>query len=397
MEYIDVYIFWNERYYNEFRKHPIGHIRFIYVKTYSNQFSYSVDEIITEFKNVFLGNQNIFFVSLWKISIPRNLENTAKSIEQLVYQFNISRDRIIWSLNEVTEVFNKKLPIIPILEKYWLKTIPSYKLENSNFDDFCSFPYVLKADGLTGWCGMYFIEDKSQLLENIYKLHRKGLDELFLSKYVEGIEISFSLFRIWDNFIRLPISFREKTDTKLTHPDEKIKVTWLINGFEAEFEKIEKMMKEKNIYGAFYLEWIINNGVVNYLEWWTRFSGSTSIRLKSMSMYNIFFEILNYIQWLDVSHPKIYSISVQYAKYISDSSAINIELLNEIIFESKVENTGELPYSDKNLTRMRINYTGENEDDIITKTHQIWDIIDDANLSERLNKFFYVLKKINTV
>lgn len=244
---------------------------------------------------------------------------------------------------------------------------------------------------------MYFIEDKSQLLENIYKLHRKGLDELFLSKYVEGIEISFSLFRIWDNFIRLPISFREKTDTKLTHPDEKIKVTWLINGFEAEFEKIEKMMKEKNIYGAFYLEWIINNGVVNYLEWWTRFSGSTSIRLKSMSMYNIFFEILNYIQWLDVSHPKIYSISVQYAKYISDSSAINIELLNEIIFESKVENTGELPYSDKNLTRMRINYTGENEDDIITKTHQIWDIIDDANLSERLNKFFYVLKKINTV
>jgi ADP-ribose pyrophosphatase YjhB (NUDIX family) len=390
MENITLYYFSNKKYFKEI-KNTNRDINHVYIDTYLWNKSNTPSKIINNFKDKYIVWDKIFILSLWKVSIFNNLENISIALEKLQALYQIDRGAIIWSFTKVVKNFNKKIPTLDKIIQYWLDPI-YYKIitKETDFTNL-NYPLVIKADWLTWWCWMKLINNKQEWINTFLEFTGKWLTEIFISDFFEGSEVSFSIFRLWENFIRLPISFREKSDHKLTHPDEKIKITWFIWGFWDEFSKIEKMMKIEWIYWAFYLEWIYNLGKINFLEWWTRLSWSTPIRLASMTDYNIFDQIINYIKQKNIVQPSNYSPSVQYWHYINPHSSINEQSLLQNCLSFKVEDTSILPFSTKFKKRIRINFSSDNLTELIKKSEIISQEILWFNFSNRLQKFIFEL------
>ena len=392
MENIVIYFLWNKKYFEEISKIN-NSLNIIYIDTYKWDFSNSVSKIVEDFHKKYVKWKKIYIISLWKVSVSNNLKHISESLDEIKNIYAIDRENIIWSLSSEVETFNNKIPTLEKINSYWLKPIKfQYIKELSDFSKF-KYPLVLKSDWLTWWCWMKYIKDQYYGREEFIKFKDKWLKNIFISDFLEWIEISFSVFRLWGNFIRLPISFRESSDKELTHPDEKIKITWFIWGFEDFFSKIEKMMISEWIYWPFYLEWIFKDNEIYFLEWWTRLSWSTPIRLKSLKKYNLFKEIINYICWDNVNHPLEYSISVQYWHYIDNKNILNYNKLKNICFSLKKENTSLLPFSEKNLERIRINYNSENLSEIIEKSKKLGILMWIDKFDIRIKKFSFDLIK----
>lgn len=103
---------------------------------------------------------NIWIILLWKVSILNNLENISKILDILKTKYSINRNFIIWCLPNETNIFNKKLPILKVIDKYWLTPIKSQPINNIQVFDNKQYPFVLKVDWLTWGCWMNFIESK---------------------------------------------------------------------------------------------------------------------------------------------------------------------------------------------------------------------------------------------
>lgn len=383
----NLYLFWNYKYFTENRLIFVEKgINLIFIDTYKNNKTYSVKKIINEFQNKHI-EWNTFILSLWKVSVNWNLINISKAIESIIKINWIPIKNFIWSNYKNSLVFNNKIPTLEIIWKYWLTPIKN-KVIKSELDlkDCTFFPSVLKIDWLTWWCWMRYINSDDKLI-NTYKEFNLGIsNNIFLSEFIEWIEISFSIFRIGDNFIRLPISFREKSDNNLTHPDDKLKITWFLWWFEEVYKNIENLMIWEDIYWAFYIEWIYDKESWNikFLEWWTRLSWSTPIRFKSMLNYNIFEQIWNYIIWEKILYPTNYSLSVQYWYNIINTENINFDSLKNLSFLYKIENKSDLLFSNSNSLRLRININSDNLYWLFELIYNLWLIIWEKWLENRI-------------
>lgn len=336
------------------------------------------DELLAEFDALFDVNQEVVaFVSFGKGSLIGGIEVIAETVDFIKNNYQSCKNiPHIGPSARGAKIFCNKYYTHQALNDLNIPVPKTIEIDTGvdgdglqNLDDQIKFPGVLKAENLSGGRGMEFVASKDELSQKITNLNKLGLSRFILSEYVSGLEVTFTVLRLGDTFLRLPASFKNETTADLRHPDTKVKVAGLYKEFNEYFAYVEKVMKEYDIYGLFSLQGVLekneNNYRVKFLEVAPRMTGSTPIMEKALRGFDLFATMADWIKNRRVEFAFERQLAIQYSTYIHNGHETLKSLSEkEFIIEAKFEDLGELPYSTDHSNRIRISFLVEGEENL---------------------------------
>lgn len=327
-------------------------------------------ELLDEFALHHSASQAIeAFVSFGRGSIIGNIEEIAAAFDEIKAEYaNCAKAQYIGPSREAATIFcNKSLTYQAFkalnIPAPWTIELSGKSLEEilDEVPQDAPFPLVLKAEDLSGGRGMRYCEDREQLSQAILELRSLGIDKYILSEYVSGVEVTFTVLRLGDTFMRLPASYKNETTPDLTHPDTKVKLSGIFKEFDQYFRHVENVMRQHSISGFFSLQGILlkkdDQYTVTFLEAAPRLTGSTPIMEASLRGCNLFEIMANWISDKTIEYAYESRLAIQYSTYIHDGKETVQKLLEQgWIIEAKYEDLGTVPYTEDATTRIRISF-----------------------------------------
>lgn len=324
-------------------------------------------EIVKEFE---LKYNKIFktkgIIIFGRSTVKNGIKNIAGAVEILKRKYpELKETQIIGPSLQGARIFNNKDLTQKYLSKENIATPKTYRQLHQNK---IKFPVVLKPLELSGGSGMEFVKNGKELENYILKLNKGGIKKLIATEFLKGIEITYTVLRLGNNFLRLPVSYKRETDKKLTHPDSKVKLSGFCNGYNVNYSRIEKLMKKYKIYGLFSLQGVMVKSSklskkydTYFLEAATRITGSTVIMSAALKDFNLYKTIADWIIERKINFSYQKSQAIQYSSYKHNGKK-TIEELKKLkwVLETKYEDLSKMPYHRENKDRIRISFSVEN-------------------------------------
>ncbi len=358
-------------------------------------------ELFEEFSSLYTETQQVVaFISFGKGSIVNNIEAIANVFEKIKDNYKgCSSAQYIGPSGQGAKIFCNKYLTNKALEELNIpvpKTVEIYDLSHINIDGM-KFPLVLKAENLSGGRGMKYVKDEIALQYALEHLTSLGINKLILSGYLEGVEVTFTVFRLGDNFMRLPASYKKETTEDMIHPDAKVKISGIFTEFEEYFKYVELVMKKYDIYGFFSLQGVLikenNKYIITFLEAAPRLTGSTPIMEASLIGFNSMLLLSKWIADGTVFFAYQKRPAIQYSTYIHNGIQTVVELKkNEWILEAKYEDLGIISFSEEKRDRIRISFYLDNIDDLRKKADIISNICGNKNYTEEIVEVLNLFK-----
>jgi len=362
-----IYIFGSERHYHNF-KEATGSVNLevIHINE-EGDFSKSktIKEIVADFEAVYdLNISTKGIIVFGRATVEGGIENISSALDIIKKAHSeLNNIQIIGPSLKAAKIFNNKDLTQKTLHKNKILTPKTYRMP---FDDLeqMQFPLVLKPLNLSGGCGMKFVSNAKDFKKNILELNSLGIKDLIATEFIKGIEVTYTILRLGDIFLRLPVSFKKETDEKLTHPDAKVKLAGFYNGYDRCYNYLEDIMKKYDIYGFFSLQGVMiekdfsNEYETYFLEAATRITGSTVIMSSALKGFNMYKTIGN---WL-INHKVCFSYerayAIQYPSYKHNGKK-TLNKLTELnwVEEVKYEDLSEMPYGIEKRDRIRISFS----------------------------------------
>ena len=389
-----IYTFGSDRHYQNFKKiidDPNCEIVQINEKGKSFKISKSTEDLFNEFKNLYKNNiETRGFIIFGRATVKNGIENIAEAVELIKKEYlELQEIQVVGPSFRSAKIFADKLLTQKTLANNNIPTPITYELDSNSKQGSIemikniNFPVVLKALNLSGGCGMRFVKESSTLQKNITELKQKGISDLLITEFIKGIEITYTVLRLGDTFLRLPDSYKRETDEQLIHPDAKVKLSGFYDGYDQHYCYVEALMKKYDIYGLFTLQGILFKNLVSnkyeiyFLEAATRVTGSTPIMTAALKGFDLYKTISDWI-----INKKIYfsyerSYAIQYSSYQHKGiSSVEKLLKLDCILEAKYENLAKMPYTDDKRDRIKISFKANPQKNLSEKLEVIGDILD---------------------
>lgn len=330
-------------------------------------------------------------VAFGRSSILNGIEAIAsacESAQRLSIKFPI---KYIGPSSKGASIFNNKALTYEVLKSEGFN-IPKHSVIQSisDIELIDNFPIVLKATFLTGGCGQHLVRSKAELENKIQMMNKQGLWPLLAVEYLSGFEASYAVIRLGQNIWPLPVCYRQKTNTKLVHPDAKVKVTGLFPGDPKIHQALGNLAIKYDVSGPIGIEGVIRNGPSGpefvVLECCTRLSGSTPARIASLKQTSLFELIREHLLDRDPNFNSILRPAVQFP---TTKNIERMELLTNLncVDQLKIENLSELPFSETSGCRLRITYRAEDKNQLLATSATIGDILGDLNYKSTIDTF----------
>jgi hypothetical protein len=366
----------------------------------------TADELFKEFKDIYKKDQQILgFISFGKGSVVGNIEAIAEAFEKIQSSFeDLKNVQYIGASYEGAKIFCNKYSTYKVLDELNIPVPKTIELvydihskKNSKLFSTLNFPLVLKAEDLSGGRGIKYINSLEILKTSLNNLYGLGINKVILSDYLKGIEATFTVFRLGDNFLRLPTSYKADTSTEMIHPDAKVKISGIFTEFNEYFEYVESLMKKYNIYGFFSLQGILtknnNQYFVKFLEAAPRFTGSTPIMEASLVNFNIFEMLAKWFIDGEIFFGYERRPAIQYSTYIHNHfDTINKLKEKQWIIEAKYEDLSTLQYSEDESKRIRISFYLNNLNELNEKADLIADMCGNKTYRSEINNIFKIFE-----
>ena len=359
--------------------------------------SKSKEELLEDFLLSYKEEYNIIaFISFGKGSVINNVEVIAEIFEIIKNKFDCKNAQFIGPSKEGARIFCNKYLTSKALEDLNIpvpKTLEIFNLlDTNNLENILhklTFPVVIKAENLSGGRGIKYITDKKSFHSSIKKIISLDIKSCVLTEYLKGVEVTFTVFRLKNNFMRLPASYKKETTKEMIHPDAKVKISGIFKEFEEYFEYVELVMKKYNIFGFFSLQGILikkdNEYIVKFLEAAPRLTGSTPIMESSLIGFNIFETIYKWLSKEEIYFGYEKRLAIQYSTYIHNGfKTIKKLKKNNFIIEAKYENLGSMIYSEDKRDRIRISFYLEDINTLTEKINIIGNICGNNNYSQEI-------------
>lgn len=369
-----IYTFGSDRHYRNFKKridNPNCEIIQINEESKSFKVSKSAKELLDEFKNLYKSNiQTKGFIIFGRATVKNGIENIAEAVELIKKEYlELQQTQVVGPSSKSAKIFVDKFLTQKVLVNNNIPTPKTYRLDFDNEQEFIkiieniNFPVVLKALNLSGGRGMRFVENSSILQKNITELKQKGIGNLLITEFIKGIEVTYTVLRLGDSFLRLPVSYKSETDEQLIHPDAKVKLSGFYNGDAQHYHYVEKIMRKYDIYGLFTLQGILFKNLVSsqykiyFLEAATRITGSTPIMAAALKGFDLYKTIADWIIHKDIRFGYEKSFAIQYSSYQHRGISFvkKLSKLNWVV-EAKYENLAEMPHANDKRDRIRISF-----------------------------------------
>lgn len=360
-------------------------------------------ELFEEFSSVYKEDQEVIaFISFGKGSIINNIESIASTFKKIKNTYKLCKNaQYIGPSYEGAKIFCNKYLTSKILKELNIPTPRTVHV--SSLSDIkhilkdLKFPIVIKAENLSGGRGIKYVENEINLQNTFKHLKDLGINKLILSEYIKGIEATFTVFRLGDNFMRLPTSYKKETTKDMVHPDAKVKISGVFTEFEEYFKYVELVMKKYNIYGFFSLQGVLvkksNKYIVKFLEAAPRLTGSTPIMEASLVGFNSFSLISEWLSNKTIFFAYKKRPAIQYSTYIHNGIKTVEELKkNNWIKEAKYENLSIVPYSEEKRDRIRISFYLDTIDSLKQKANLISNICGNKNYTKEIFEVLDIFK-----
>lgn len=354
----------------------------------TNQLVEECDNMVDDYSKI------IAVISFGRASVIDSVYNISKCCETIKGKVD-SSVKFIFPSSESADIFSDKLKTYKALSVCGASLPKTFLVNSENISDIgIKYPAVLKATNLTGGCGISYIELEKKLISEFNDFKNRGLSNVIITEYLDGIEASYAVVRLGSKFIRLPVSYRQRTNKQLTHPDDKVKITGILKGEEKVYKMIETLMIKYNVQGVMYLEGIIDKGTFKYLEGGVRLSGSMPIRTASLIGFNYYKILLDYVgnRHFDLNYNQ--QICVQYSTYVHHGKQDAQELEKfSWISAAQFEDLSKLPFSRVNKKRIRISFIlGATKKVVQECFHYIQNITGNKFYGELVDEFVQQLK-----
>lgn len=402
-----IYTFGSNRHYQNFEQRitdPHCIVIQINEKDTNHNKSKSEIEIFNEFKNLYEKDiETKGFIVFGRATVQNGIENITKAIELIREKYpELQHIQVLGPSINAAKIFIDKALTQKVLADNKIPT-PKTNIINSDNNkditkiiDTVNFPIVLKALSLSGGRGMRFVKDKFTFQKNVTALKQKGINDLIVTEFIEGIEVTYTILRLSDNFLRLPVSYKKETDEQLSHPDSKVKLAGFYDGYNQHYCYVEKIMKKYDIYGLFSLQGILRKNITSdkyeiyFLEAATRITGSTPIMIAAFRDFDLYKTIADWIinKKIQFSHEKSYAI--QYSSYLHRGVSSVKELLKlDWVIEAKYENLAELSYADDKRDRIRISFSINLQKHLSERPRIINNILGNSLYSEEISNVLH--------
>ncbi|MFA5755121.1 MAG: NUDIX domain-containing protein [Candidatus Paceibacterota bacterium] len=362
-----IYIFGSERHYHNFKKATNrANLEVVHINEEGSFFkSKTKKEIVADFEAVYDRNiETKGIIIFGRATVKGGIENISAALNIIKNIHSELKDtQIIGPSLRAAKIFNNKDLTQKILYKNKILTPKTYRMPFNDLEHM-QFPVVLKPLNLSGGCGMKFVSNAKDFKKNILELNSLGIKDLIATEFIKGIEVTYTILRLGNIFLRLPVSFKKETDKKLTHPDAKVKLAGFYNGYDRCYNYLEDIMKKYDIYGFFSLQGVMvkkefpSEYKVYFLEAATRITGSTVIMSAALEGFDTYKTIGNWLvdHTLCFSHGRAYAI--QYPSYKHNGKK-TLNKLNELnwVKEVKYEDLSEMPYGTEKRDRIRISFS----------------------------------------
>lgn len=407
-----IYTFGSDRHYQNFKKR-ITDSRFEVVrineKSENQNRSKSDIEIFNEFESIYKENiETRGFIIFGRATVQDGIENIAKAVNLIKKKYpELKHVQVIGPSVDAAKIFSDKFLTQKVLAENVIPTPRTYMFNSNDTKDFeeiinnINFPIVLKALNLSGGRGMRFVKDKFALKKNISDLEKKGIYNLIMTEFIKGIEVTYTILRLDDTFLRLPVSYKKDTDEQLSHPDSKVKLAGFYDGYNQHYCHIEALMRKYNIYGLFSLQGILKNIKSNqfevyFLEAAVRVTGSTPIMVAAFEGFDLYKTIADWImnKKIDFSYERSYAI--QYSSYLHKGLSSVKELLKlDWVFEAKYENLANLPYADDKRDRIKISFKVDPQKNLSERLRVVGDILENPLYQKEVSDVLYYFQGKN--
>lgn len=341
-------------------------------------------------------------ISFGKGSLIGSIEAIAEIFEVIKNKYkNCTNTQFIGPSEEASKIFCNKYLTYKTLKDLNIPVPLTIEISGKSVDEILSmipenikFPVVLKSENLSGGRGMKYITDIKNLKESLHHFYSLGISNFILSEYVSGVEATFTVLRLGNNFMRLPTSYKKETTRDMVHPDAKVKISGVFKEFDEYFEFVEKIMREYKIFGFFSLQGVFlkndnNEYSIVFLEAASRMTGSTPIMEASLVDFNIFETISLWIKERKIEFAYTKRLALQYSSYIHNGKETIKKLKeNQWVVEAKYEDLSRMLYSEDKKNRIRISFFIENENQLQNHLNVISFVCNNQNYKKEVNDVF---------
>ena len=361
------------------------------------------EQLLADFYSNYEESQIVeAMISFGKGSLIGSIEVIAETFEVIKNKYpNCASTQFVGPSEEASRIFCNKYLTYQTLKDLNIPVPLTIEISGKLVNEILNmipenikFPVILKSENLSGGRGMKYITDTQKLKESIYHLYSFGISNCILSEYVSGVEATFTILRLGNNFMRLPTSYKKETTSEMIHPDAKVKISGVYKEFDEYFEFVEKVMWKYKIFGFFSLQGVLlkndsNEYSIVFLEAAPRMTGSTPIMEASLVDFNLFETISLWIKERKIEFAYTKRLALQYSSYIHNGKETVKKLKeNSWVIEAKYEDLSKMPYSEDNKNRIRISFFIENENQLQNHLNAISFICNNQNYKKEVNNVF---------
>lgn len=366
--------------------------------------SKSPEQIKSEFEeNYKYGDSIICFLMFGRATVLNGIENLSKAWDLIIKEHpELKQIELIGPQGASAKIFFDKDLTQKALEKLNIATPKTVEIDgevNNNEISKIKFPAVLKAINLSGGRGMLYVESEEKLKKGISQMNALGINKFILTEFIKGKEITLSMIRLGENYLRLPISIKPETNDVLTHPDSKVKIAGMFDGFQKEYIKVQEIMKKHNIFGFFCLQGIITDtGEVFYIEGATRMTGGTPIVVGSLKGLDIYKLVAEWVTERQIGFGFERQLAIQYVSYKHQrEDSINNLVKHDWVIDAKYEDLSAVPFSNDSRDRIRISFKVDPVSELEKRTDTISNILGNSQYKIDIINFINMLEDENKI
>lgn len=364
--------------------------------------SKSPETIKLEFeKHYKLGDQILAFLMFGRATVLNGIENLSSAWDLILDSHPELRGvQLIGPIGDSAKIFfNKDLTQIA-LSKLGITTPKTVNITAHDVQKSLAaakklqFPIVVKALDLSGGRGMKYVGSLDVLESVLVEMETMGIEKLIATEFIQGEEVTLTMLRLGNNFLRLPASIKPATDSNLTHPDNKVKLAGIFKNFETEYLKLQKIMQTFNIFGFFCLQGIITEkGHIYYIEGATRMTGGSPIVIGSLKGLDIHRLLLDWIVNKNIRFGFENRLAIQYVSYKHKKEETVEKLLQQDwVLDAKYEDLSAVPFSNDSNDRIRISFFIEPKSELEGRLSELERIIKNSQYKYDILKFINMLE-----